>query len=340
MPAFYVLEVAVICPSPFLIQSDTLFKIILFSVPGKSLLEEKADKRMRAAKASGKNRVEPPLSKDSPIGLSLFRSMSRKAEALVAKHVSSRPQVNLNRYGGRMLGKNQSVCACKFAGGSKIKHISFKTFLAASVTSALAFVSPQILAQGLKGAKVASVAGNWTVYRSLGPISDKITCTGLLKGDVKAQLVANSLYVPVSGGIQSVTLRFGENAANAMRLPQKMEKDVRALIIEGADFQSAVESMRLRGQVLTLVSGVFTFDLDMAGISEALENIRGDCPIQPEPVAKKTPPETTAAVSPAAQTSPPSQPAATCSDKVLARMTAESPRVLRRQFCLSQAFSV
>ena len=92
-----------------------------------------------------------------------------------------------------------------------------------------------------------------------------------------------------------------------MRLPQKMEKDVNAVIVEGAEFSEALDSTRLRLQVLTLVRGVAQEDLDTSGIKEAVEHIRAGCPVS------ATSQPTTA---PRAESSP------LCSDELLTRLRA------------------
>jgi hypothetical protein len=139
-------------------------------------------------------------------------------------------------------------------------------------------------AQSLKDAVTTLKVGNWSVLRSVDTMTDKLSCTGVYKSNYGVQLTPDSLYVKISGGIQSITMRFGDFPPQSMRLPQKLEKDVGTVIIEGREFSQAVETNRLRLQVLTLVRGVATEDLDTTGVQAAVEHIRAGCPM-PAPVA-------------------------------------------------------
>ena len=164
----------------------------------------------------------------------------------------------------------------------------------------------QSVAAGLKDAKPVFKSGNWTVLRSTDAMTDKTDCTGIYKENYGIQLVKDSLYVTIRGGIQSVTLRFGENPPKGMRLPGKMEKDVGTVIISGNDFSELTQTIRLRLQVLTLVRGVASEDLDTTGIQAAVENINSGCPVQAEaPKAQST-----------------ATPESLCSDQLISRMRA------------------
>lgn len=162
---------------------------------------------------------------------------------------------------------------------------------------------------GLKDAAKVGTFGNWTILRDVDKMTDKVVCTGVYQQDYATQLTDQGLYISVKGGLSSVTLRFDELPARPMRLAEKIEKDVRAVMLEGPDFDLAVSSTRLRGQVLTLISGVQTFELDLTGIREAVANIKAGCPVSPS-----------GAASPSAQPAK-SEPQA-CSPDLLDRMKA------------------
>lgn len=49
-------------------------------------------------------------------------------------------------------------------------------------------------------------------------------------------------------------------------------------MIEGTEFTQALDTNRLRVQVITLVRGVAMEDLDITGIRSAVEHIRAGCP--------------------------------------------------------------
>jgi hypothetical protein len=171
-------------------------------------------------------------------------------------------------------------------------------------------------AAGLKEATVALTVGNWKVLRNLDPMNDSVSCTGLYKTNNGIQLSRSEMYVSVKGGIQLITLRFDDSPAESSRLPEKMEKDVRAIIIDGADFNKLQESKRLRVQTLTLVSGIVSEDLDLTGLQEALASIKADCPVQAAPVITPAPAPTPIA---AAAVPPPP----VCSDVLISRMKAQ-----------------
>lgn len=130
----------------------------------------------------------------------------------------------------------------------------------------------------LKDATKVLTVGNWTVLREVDKMTDKISCTGIYKQDYGKQLARDGLYITIRGGISSVTLRFDDQPARQLRIPTKMEKDIRAVMLEGEEFAAALASSRLRGQALTLVSGLQEFELDLSGIAEAVASIRSDCP--------------------------------------------------------------
>jgi hypothetical protein len=132
----------------------------------------------------------------------------------------------------------------------------------------------------LKDATKVATFGSWTILRSVDKMTDKVTCTGIYQQDYAKQLSDEGLYVSVKGGISSVTLRFDDLPPRPMRLASKIEKDVRAVMLEGAEYDLAISSARLRGQILTLISGVQDFELDLTGIKDAVANIKAGCPIQ------------------------------------------------------------
>lgn len=168
-----------------------------------------------------------------------------------------------------------------------------KPFLFIALCTAL--LSPAMA--NLKDATKVSSSGKWTVLREINKMTDKVLCTGIHDGNYGRQLSSDGLYIMVGGGIKSVTMRFDDAPAQNLRLGTKMESDIRAVILDGADFQSVTSSKRLRMQVGTLVSGLQEFDLDMTGIGEAYENIKAGCPVVSDsPVALPVPTTTPASI--------------------------------------------
>lgn len=126
---------------------------------------------------------------------------------------------------------------------------------------------------------------NWKVVRSIDTMNDKVTCTGIYKDNHAIQLTPTTLYVTVNGGLETITLRYGDNAARSLRLPQDIEKKINAIIIKDVDFAELVDTNRLRVQASTLVRGILTLDMDISGITGALEHIKSGCPISAQSAA-------------------------------------------------------
>ena len=111
-------------------------------------------------------------------------------------------------------------------------------------------------------------------------MKDTIDCTGIYKDNYGVQLSSDTMFVSIKGGLETVTLRFGDKPARPMRLAEKIEKNIRSIIISGSDFSELMESDRLRIQASTLISGIANEDFDLSGIKDALESIKTSCPIQ------------------------------------------------------------
>ena len=143
-------------------------------------------------------------------------------------------------------------------------------------------------AQGLDAGKTITLtAGQWSVERSADKMTDAINCVGFHKARRGIQLSADTMFVTVKGGIQSVTIRTDETPPSPMRLALDLEKSINSVLLRGSEFASVTKSDRLRIQVLTLVSGVFNEDIDIRGIQDAVPHIKAKCPIgapiQPAP---------------------------------------------------------
>ena len=190
------------------------------------------------------------------------------------------------------------------------KTYFFTTFAALiALTGSVAFA-------GLKDAQVAFKSGNWKVLRDIDSMKDTIDCTGIYKDNYGVQLTNGTLFVSVKGGLESVTLRFGDKPARSLRLPEEMEKKIRSIIISGTDFSELMESDRLRVQASTLVSGIANQDFDLSGIKDALESIRASCPVQASTTPSPTSGRPTLQVS--EKSSPP-----VCADDLILRMKAQ-----------------
>jgi hypothetical protein len=132
----------------------------------------------------------------------------------------------------------------------------------------------------LKNATIALTSGNWIVLRDKDTMTDKMECTGVYRNNYGIQLTEKSLYISISGGLESITLRFGDEPVQPLRLPKEIEKRARVVVLTGTDFEQLQNVARLRYQVSTLVSGVKTGDLDLTGLAPALQSIKAGCPVQ------------------------------------------------------------
>ena len=150
------------------------------------------------------------------------------------------------------------------------------------IISILTFQHPGY-AQSLRDATVVFRAGNWKVLRLVDPMDDTVRCTGIYKDDYRIQLSPDNLFIGIQGGIETVTLRFGDKPAQKLRLASEMEKKIRSAIITGAEFEELNGSKRLLYQVNTLISGIKTGEINLDGFDEALSNIRSGCPLKKEP---------------------------------------------------------
>jgi len=94
------------------------------------------------------------------------------------------------------------------------------------------------------------------------------------------QLTDGKLFIGIQGGIETVTLRFGEKPAQDLRLAKDMEKKIRSVIITDSEFSELSGSERLLYQVSTLVGSSKTNEIKLAGFEEALANIQSGCPVK------------------------------------------------------------
>lgn len=141
----------------------------------------------------------------------------------------------------------------------------------------LAVIAPAS-AQSLKDAAVAFSKGNWKVLRSVDPMTDKTSCTGIYNGDYSIQLTPDTLFVSISGGIESVLLRYDDQPPARMRLATEMEKKIRSMIISGNSFSQLTTAGRLRYQAATMVSGIKTGEIELTDFNAVLANIQQGCP--------------------------------------------------------------
>lgn len=161
--------------------------------------------------------------------------------------------------------------------------MKINTILQAGTLGLLIFSS--IANAGLADAPIVFKSGEWSVHKNTDVMTDKVSCTGIYKSEYGIQLTEDKLFISVRGGLKGITLRFGNQPAEGLRLASEMEKQVDAIMIQNNDFTKALGSSRLRAQVLTVLGNMRNYDIDLNGISAAVKNIRSGCPGKP---VKKT----------------------------------------------------
>jgi hypothetical protein len=79
---------------------------------------------------------------------------------------------------------------------------------------------------GMGDASIAAKVGNWSVLKTVDPMTDKVDCTGIYKKNCGIQLVKNTLYLIVPSAPESVMLRFDDQPAEPMHLSSSVEKQL------------------------------------------------------------------------------------------------------------------
>jgi hypothetical protein len=142
----------------------------------------------------------------------------------------------------------------------------------------LPFVTATAALSGDLGqAPVVAKYGKWSVRRTLDPMTDKASCTGLYENRFDIQLSEDVCFIGErgKGGVQAITLRFDDQPARPMQLANDTEKDVGAIGVRGDDFQELLTANRLRYQIPLMIGGLDNGDLDLNGLAAAHQVITG-----------------------------------------------------------------
>jgi len=118
-------------------------------------------------------------------------------------------------------------------------------------------------------------------------MTDKIECVAVLKDDADTQLYDTALYIKVLGGIQSITLRYGDQKVRPLRLPTSIESKLSVVILQGEEFDTLAQTNLLRMVVYSALSEVPTFALDLTGLPEAILGIANGRPVAIQKGKKK-----------------------------------------------------
>ncbi len=140
------------------------------------------------------------------------------------------------------------------------------------VVLGVALASPAA-AQGL-GEEVFR-EGDWRVYRSVDSFTDEVHCTGTYGDGSWIQLAsdADQLFVSLRGrgGLRGVTFRYGNAAPEDLRLPTDREESLDVVIVSGSALTRAVNSGRLRLQILTILDTLVMEDIRLDAASGFVE---------------------------------------------------------------------
>lgn len=131
----------------------------------------------------------------------------------------------------------------------------------------------------LNSPTIAFKSENWKVLYYKDIMSDKITCTGFYRDDYGVQLTANSLLIRVAGGLESMTLRFGDEQITPPRNLTDLERSSGIVELSGLEFAHVQSVNRIRYQASMRLSRYNAGDIDLTGLKQALENINANCPV-------------------------------------------------------------
>lgn len=112
----------------------------------------------------------------------------------------------------------------------------------------------------------------WEVRKSIDSMTDKVSCTGLMKENYFLQLSRKALYIGLESTPQLVTMRYDSNPAEDARLPREVEEQIEAVVLSGQDFDKVKSSSRIRSRVATY-RGIQDFDIDVSDANEVIEQI-------------------------------------------------------------------
>jgi hypothetical protein len=136
-------------------------------------------------------------------------------------------------------------------------------------------MTPFIIALAAAASVAMSSPPGWTIKKFTDQMTDKVDCVGCFRGDIRYQLNRNAFHIGVVGVPKGVTFRFGEKPPRSIRIVSDIERQIRAVSLEGSDFDELLSAGRLRYSVLTYGNSLVEDDLKLDGIHEALKTISG-----------------------------------------------------------------
>ncbi|MEJ6021775.1 hypothetical protein [Ramlibacter sp. PS4R-6] len=128
-------------------------------------------------------------------------------------------------------------------------------------------------------------SGPWFVVRSVRDSGKVVGCTGFYRANRHVQLSKDTLIIKTVEEVSGVAFGFDGQAPGALRPLSSAEKELQAIAFTGEDFAKLSRSYKVRIDAAT-AQGTMRHELELTGLSGALENIDKGCPV---PEAPKTP---------------------------------------------------
>jgi hypothetical protein len=139
--------------------------------------------------------------------------------------------------------------------------------------------SPRVASQA-PNAQPASGSGEWVLETKKDAMTDKVFCVVIPEGKPFIQVNIGSLYISFRGrgGVEGFQFRIDDGPVSQMKFPDRIEKQVGVVHINGAPFEQILGAKRLRVQTVTILSSSVTEDIDLGGLAAVYAQMQRDCP--------------------------------------------------------------
>jgi hypothetical protein len=138
-----------------------------------------------------------------------------------------------------------------------------------------------VLASPALAATTVEHVGKWSVVGEADPMTDAKSCTAYYDPGPKhaIQMTKDSFAVSYGGrgGIEGYRIRFDDDPASELSIPNDIERRVGAFLIRSTDqrFSRLMTAKRVRIQGVTLVAGIVNDDVDLSDLPTLMEKLRG-----------------------------------------------------------------
>lgn len=127
-------------------------------------------------------------------------------------------------------------------------------------------------------ATTVAEVGNWTVKKVEDSFSGETTCRGDYKHNTRTYLTKDELHLVTTEAftMNSVTIRYGEDPPNKIRMATPTETRFGTITLKGREFAELLKHNRVRTRV-TLLRSTTEEDVDLTGIRDAIKIMRNGC---------------------------------------------------------------